>query len=93
MTTKWALVPVVATPVMIDEGRRALCDNGCDNVEDSDSTACYAAMLTASPGADLLERIVRAKAAVDNERWHTSAWNIATENLLNLLDELGASEG
>ena len=57
---RFALVPAESTVYMDVAGRRALSDNGCDNVEDSDAEKCYHAMLAANPGNDLLQRIVRA---------------------------------
>jgi hypothetical protein len=79
----WALVPVVATPEMLRQTRAG--------------KPSYDYMLTASPGADLLERIVRARndlAAVRASRG--SEWcdyADAMSDLMVLLDELGGSNG
>lgn len=88
MTTKWTLVPTSSTGDMDAAGRIALSNNGCDNAEDSDAEKCYAAMLTASPGADLLERIVRAR-----DRYARTKKLFDLMSLMVVLDEIGGSNG
>lgn len=45
----WRLVPILATPEMDAAGKRALSDNGVDDVDDSDALVTYHAMLAAAP--------------------------------------------
>lgn len=80
MTTplKFALVPVEPAPVMFEK----------------DKAVCYAAMPVASPGNDLLERIVRARDAVTFHMGHDcDDLKDMTKQLLILLSELGDGHG
>lgn len=91
-TIKFALVPVVSSPEQDAAGKKALSDNGVDGVDDLDALLCYFAMLAASPGSDLLERIVKARdnfegALASSQRTHQLCI------LLSALDELGGGNG
>ncbi len=80
MTTKWAIVPVEPADQMMFEGDRVLDDD------------CYAAMLTASPGADLLERIVSTLNDASIDLWG-KGMNTTARKVDAILDELGGGNG
>ena len=45
----WRLVPILATPEMDAAGKKALSDNGVNDVDDTDALVTYHAMLAAAP--------------------------------------------
>ena len=79
VTARYALVPVEATPAMLRQTRSGKIS--------------YDYMLAASPGADLLARIVRARDKVHETKKSraSEACDVseATGELLEILDELG----
>jgi hypothetical protein len=97
MTARYALVPVVATPKMMKAGADAWLDCGSRLVLNK-AGAAVTAGISASPGADLLERIVivlresedrissYAKAVSNEERGYAF-------RIRSILDELGGSNG
>lgn len=85
---KFRLAPVESTGDMEAAGRAAMFKNGNRGATSTDADMCYSAMLAASPGNDLLQRIVRAL--------NTHAVNLkndgfdqASNDVETLLNELG----
>ncbi len=88
MTTKWAIVPVVATPKMIKAGADAWLDCA-SRLALNKAGAAVNAGISASPGADLLAEILAARDAyIDALPERLSQVEF---NLISALEKLGGS--
>ena len=88
---RFALVPV-EQDIDMDIAWREIWYSKRRCIDDADTQDCYTAMLAASPGNDLLERIVRAR---DNfeAALHSGERTRQLGLLLSALDELGGGHG
>lgn len=87
---KFALVPVETTLDMMDAGDVAAnVINTGGHVSDAAIDAAYCAMLAASPGNDLLERIVRAL-HLGSTNLRNDGYIYASDGIEEILTELGA---